>query len=132
MSALRNRDLVLLLVTWGVWVTTDWALLVTVSLVALDLDGPTAVGLVGAVRVLPAAVLTSPLSVLTDRWSRARLLAVVYAGWALLAGCWRGWCRPTRRSGCCSWSSAWGPRWPPSSARRCRRWCRRWSARRLS
>lgn len=85
MSALRHRDLALLLVTWGVWVSTDWALLITVSLVALELDGPTAVGLVGAARVLPAAVLTSPLSVLTDRWSRPRLLAVVYAGWALLA-----------------------------------------------
>src|SRR4051812_18134536 len=85
MSALRNRDLGLLLLTWGVWVSTDWALLITVSLVALDLNGPTAVGLIGAVRVLPAAVLTSPLSVLTDRWSRSRLLAVVYVGWALLA-----------------------------------------------
>ena len=90
-EALRNRDLALLLVVWGVWVTTDWALLITVSLVALDLDGPAAVGLVGAVRVLPAAVLTGPLSVLTDRWSRGRLLAVVYAGWALLAAL-LAWC----------------------------------------
>lgn len=58
-GVLRNRHLTLLLVAWGVWVTTDWALLVTVSLVALDLDGPAAVGLVGAVRVLPSAVLTA-------------------------------------------------------------------------
>ena len=82
---LRNRDLALLLTTWGIWVAADWALLVTVSVVALQLDGPAAVGLVGAVRVLPSALLTGPLSVLTDRWSRGRLLALVYAGWALLA-----------------------------------------------
>jgi MFS family permease len=83
--ALRNRDLARLLLVWGVWMTADWALLITVSLLALEVAGPAAVGLVGAVRVLPAAVLSAPASVLTDRWSRSRLLCVVYAGWAVLA-----------------------------------------------
>ena len=85
-QALRHRDLARLLVVWGVWITTDWALLITVSLLALDASGPAAVGLVGAVRVLPAALLSAPASVLTDRWSRSRLLAVVYTGSAVLAG----------------------------------------------
>ncbi len=84
-EALANRNLARLLFAWGVWVTTDWALLITVSVLALDRSGPAAVGLVGAVRVLPAAVLTGPLSVLTDRWPRGPLLAVAYAGWAGLA-----------------------------------------------
>lgn len=84
-QAWRNRDLARLLFAWGVWITTDWALLITVSLLALDVAGPAAVGLVGAVRVLPAAVLSAPASVLTDRWSRPRLLAVVFAGWCVLA-----------------------------------------------
>ena len=85
-QALDDRDLGRLLLVWGVWMTADWALLITVSLLALDAAGPAAVGLVGAVRVLPAALLSAPASVLTDRWSRSRLLALVHAGWAVLAG----------------------------------------------
>ena len=84
-QALRNRVLALLLFVWAVWITADWATLITVSLMALDVSGPAAVGLVGAVRVLPAAVLSAPASVLTDRWSRSRLLAVVCAGWCVVA-----------------------------------------------
>ena len=101
-EALHNRNLALLLVVWCVWVTTDWALLITVSLLALDLDGPAAVGIIGAVRVLPAAVLTGPMSLLTDRWSRGGLLAIVYVGWAALASL-LAWCAAAaRRSGRCS------------------------------
>ena len=111
--------------------TADWALLITVSLLALDAAGPAAVGLVGAVRVLPAALLSAPASVLTDRWSRSRLLALVHAGWAVLAGL-LVWCAVAdaglgallvsgrRRVG------AVGGR----PARPCRRWCRPWSRRR--
>jgi hypothetical protein len=84
-QAMRNRDLVRLLFVWAVWVTADWATLITVSLLALEAGGPAALGLVGAVRVLPAAVLSAPASVLTDRWSRSRLLAGVCAGWCALA-----------------------------------------------
>jgi hypothetical protein len=83
--ALRNRDLSRLLFAWGVWVTADWSLLITVSFLALDAGGPGAVGLVGAARLLPAALLGAPASVLTDRVSRSRLLCVVYLGWSLLA-----------------------------------------------
>jgi MFS family permease len=84
-QALGNRDLARLLFVWAVWITADWATLITVSLLALKVGGPAAVGLVGAVRVLPAAVLSAPASVLTDRWSRSRLLAVVCAGWCALS-----------------------------------------------
>lgn len=84
--ALHDRDLARLLFVWGVWMTADWALLITVSLLALDASGPAAVGLVGAVRVLPAAVLSAPASLLTDRWSRSRLLALVNVGWGVLSG----------------------------------------------
>jgi MFS family permease len=83
--AWRNPHLARLLLVWGVWMTADWALLITVSLLALEIAGPAAVGLVGAVRVLPAAVLSAPASVLTDRWSRSRLLAAVYGGWCALS-----------------------------------------------
>lgn len=83
--SLQSRDLGRLLFVWAVWITADWAMLITVSLLALESGGPAAVGLVGAVRVLPAAVLSAPASVLTDRRSRSRLLAVVHAGWGGLA-----------------------------------------------
>ncbi len=83
--ALGDRDLARLLLVWAVWVTVDWATLITVSLLALDAGGPAAVGLVGAVRVLPAALLSAPASVLADRRSRPRLLAVVCTGWCGVA-----------------------------------------------
>ncbi len=85
-DAFRNPSLGRLLLVWGVWVTTDWALLITVSVMALQLGGPAAVGLVGVVRVLPTALLTGPASILTDRWSRGRLLAAAMLGWAGIAG----------------------------------------------
>jgi MFS family permease len=84
-QALHNRDLSRLLLVWGVWMTADWALLITVSLLALEASGPAAVGLVGAFRVLPAALLSAPASVLTDRWSRSRLLCLVNVGWCVVA-----------------------------------------------
>lgn len=84
-QALGSRDLARLLFVSAVWITAEWATLISVSLLALHVGGPAAVGLVGAVSVLPAAVLSAPASVLIDRWSRSRLLAVVCAGWCALA-----------------------------------------------
>ncbi|MCW2812466.1 MAG: transporter, partial [Friedmanniella sp.] len=83
-QALQNRNLARLLVVWAVWITADWALLIIVSLLALEAGGPAALGLMGAVRVLPAALLSAPASVLTDRWSRSGLLVIVYAGSGVL------------------------------------------------
>ena len=85
-QAFGNPNLGRLLLVWGIWVTADWALLITVSVMALELGGPAAVGLVGVVRVLPSALLTGPASILADRWSRGRLLAAATIGWAAIAG----------------------------------------------
>src|SRR5918997_5934211 len=85
-QAFENPNLGRLLLVWGVWVTTDWALLITVSVLALELGGPAAVGLVGVVRVLPTALLTGPASILADRWPRGRLLATSNLGWAVVSG----------------------------------------------
>jgi len=58
------------MLSWGSWVTTDWAFLITVSVMALEVGGPAAVGLAGAVRVLPSALLGTLLSPLADHLPR--------------------------------------------------------------
>ncbi|MET1005614.1 MAG: cyclic nucleotide-binding domain-containing protein [Propionibacteriaceae bacterium] len=83
--ALGDRQMARLLFTWGAWVTTDWAFLITVSVMALDAGGPAAVGLVGAVRVLPAAVLSGVVTGVADRLPRPLVLAGVNVAWCLLA-----------------------------------------------
>jgi len=54
---LRNRELAKLQVSWGVWTTGEWGSLIALSVVAFELGGAPAVGLVGVVRLLPAAAL---------------------------------------------------------------------------
>jgi MFS family permease len=77
-DAVADPQLARLLTVWGVWIATDWALLITVSVIALERGGPVAVGLVGAARVLPSAVLLAAgASAVADRVSRPRVLAVV-------------------------------------------------------
>ena len=74
-----------LLFSWGAWVTTDWAFLITVSVMALELGGAAAVGLVGAVRVLPSALLSGVIAGLSDRLPRPVLLAFVHGSWCVIA-----------------------------------------------
>ena len=74
-----------LMFSWGAWVTTDWAFLITVSVMALELGGPAAVGLVGAVRVLPSALLSGVIAGLSDRLPRPVLLAFVHGSWCVIA-----------------------------------------------
>ena len=69
---------------WGAWTATDWAFLVAVSVLALDLGGAPAVGLVGAMRVLPSALVAPISSMITDRVSRPKVLAFVNASWLLV------------------------------------------------
>ena len=52
---LVDRDLARLLVAGGSWYATDVTSLLAVSVMAFDLGGPGAVGLVGAMRMLPTA-----------------------------------------------------------------------------
>lgn len=82
--ALRNRELARLLGSFGSWIAADWAYLIVLSVVAYDGGGPVAVGLIGAMRVLPAAVLGPAASLLTDRLSRPRILASAHASMCLI------------------------------------------------
>lgn len=81
----HNRDLTALQVTWFCWMATEWAVLVAVSVVALDRWGVAAVGLVGAFRVLPGALLGPVEGMLVDRLPRARVLAGVLLSWVGIA-----------------------------------------------
>lgn len=84
-AALGDRNMAALLFTWGAWITTEWAFLIAVSVMALQVGGPAAVGLVGVVRVLPSAVLSGVASVVADRVAKPRLLAAVSGFWCLIA-----------------------------------------------
>lgn len=83
-AALADRDLARLLFTAGSWYATDVTSLLVVSVMAYDLGGPAAVGVIGATRVLPSTALGG-LGALTDRFSRPRIVAGVNLGFVLIA-----------------------------------------------
>jgi len=78
-DALANRDLRRLLFAVASWTGTEAAFLLAASILALDLGGPAAVGVVGALRVLPAAVGASLISGVADRVSRVAIVTGVNA-----------------------------------------------------
>ncbi|WP_457255498.1 MFS transporter [Pedococcus sp. P5_B7] len=60
----------------GAW-TAEWAFTVALGIVAYRAGGATALGLVGLIRMVPAAVCAPLLSPLADRGRRERVLVVV-------------------------------------------------------
>ncbi|HWM17461.1 MAG TPA: MFS transporter [Microbacterium sp.] len=60
----------------GAW-TAEWAFTVALGIVAYNAGGALALGLVGLVRMLPAAILAPLLSPIADRGRRERVLVVV-------------------------------------------------------
>lgn len=74
-SALGNRRLGLLLVSWLAWIIALWAFLLAASVLAFDRGGAGAVGLVGAALVLPGAVLGPLLTLGWQRLPRPLVLA---------------------------------------------------------
>ena len=71
--------------SWGCWVTAEWASLIAVSVVAYDAAGPAGVGLAGAARVVPAAVLGPFAGAVADRLPRPLVLASVHWSWGLIS-----------------------------------------------
>jgi MFS family permease len=71
-------------VAGGSWYATDVTSLVAVSVMAFDLGGPGAVGLVGAIRMLPTALLGGAVGV-ADRFPRPRVVAAVNVALVLVA-----------------------------------------------
>ncbi|MDQ3714565.1 MAG: MFS transporter, partial [Actinomycetota bacterium] len=83
--AMHDPQLARLVLTFGAWITAQLAFLIVVSVLAYDKGGAAAVGLTGAVRVLPAAVLGPLVAVALDRLPRPRVLAGVHLSWLLVA-----------------------------------------------
>jgi MFS family permease len=69
---------------WGIGIAAEWALLVALSITAYTRAGAAAVGVVGAARVVPAALAAPAVSTLVDRLPRGRVLALVLLTWAAI------------------------------------------------
>ncbi len=84
---LRNPNLRRLELAWGGAITAEWAHFVALGVFAYETGGSLGVGLVGFIRLLPAAILAPIASSLGDRFRRERmLLGVALVGAAALGG----------------------------------------------
>ena len=72
----RNGALVRALLSFGAAYTAEWAFTVAISLVAYADGGAVAVGLVGLLRLVPAALLAPAVSTYADRLPREKVLFV--------------------------------------------------------
>jgi MFS family permease len=73
-SALRNPSIRRAELAWGAAIAAEWAHFVAFGVYAYDVGGPTAVGLAGLVRLLPAAFVAPFAASLGDRFPRERFL----------------------------------------------------------
>jgi predicted MFS family arabinose efflux permease len=73
-SFLGNRALVRALLSFGLAFTAEWAFTVAIGLVAYADGGAVAVGVVGLVRLLPAALLAPVITAYADRMPRERVM----------------------------------------------------------
>ena len=84
-TAVRNENVRLVQLAWGGAIASEWAHFVALGVFAYEEGGPSAVGLAGLVRLLPAAVVAPFASSLGDRFRRERfLLAMLLLGAAAL------------------------------------------------
>jgi MFS family permease len=73
----RNRNLRRLQLAFGVSITSEWAFLVALGVFAYERGGAPAVGILGVVRMIPAALATPFTGALADRYERERALLAV-------------------------------------------------------
>ncbi len=73
-SALRNPNIRRAELAWGAAIAAEWAHFVAFGVYAYDVGGPTAVGIAGLVRLLPAAIVAPFAASLGDRFPRERFL----------------------------------------------------------
>src|SRR5262249_37222613 len=70
----RNPALRRLQIVYGTSVVAEWGFLVALSVFAYDVRGATGVGIVGVVRMVPAALATPFAAFLSDRFRRELVL----------------------------------------------------------
>ena len=73
----RNPNLRRLELAYGAAITSEWAFVVALGVFAYERGGATAVGILGVVRMLPAALATPFTAALADRYERERALVAV-------------------------------------------------------
>src|SRR5947207_14972282 len=73
----RNPNLRRLELAYGAAITSEWAFLVALGVFAYQRGGATAVGVLGLVRMLPAARATPFTAAFADRYERARAARAV-------------------------------------------------------
>ena len=73
----RNPNLRRLELAYGAAITSEWAFLVALGVFAYQRGGATAVGILGLVRMLPAALATPFTAAFADRYERERALVAV-------------------------------------------------------
>src|SRR3990170_3158988 len=73
-DVLRNRAIRRIVVAWTLGVAADWAFLVVLLVVAYEAGGTLAVGILGAVRVIPAIVVAPFATTLVARYRGERVL----------------------------------------------------------
>ena len=72
-----NRRLRTVELAWGAAISAEWAHFVALGVFAFETDGALAVGIVGFIRLVPAAILAPFASSLADRMPRERFLGCV-------------------------------------------------------
>jgi MFS family permease len=85
-SVVRNRDLRRVELALAGSELGDWAWVIALAVFAYDSGGATAVGLVGLLRILPAAFAAPFASVLADRFPRRRVMVSADIGRAIVLG----------------------------------------------
>jgi MFS family permease len=83
-GVLRSRELRRLELAWGGFFVVDLATLLALSVWAFGRGGASAAGLVGLLRMVPAAVALPFGAAVIDRFARHRVLVVVYGAQAAL------------------------------------------------
>jgi MFS family permease len=73
----RNRNIRRLELAYAGSITSEWAFTVALGVFAYERGGAAAVGILGLVRMLPAAIATPFTSALADRYERERALVAV-------------------------------------------------------
>jgi MFS family permease len=73
----RNSRLLTVELAWGAAISAEWAHFVALGVFAFQTDGALGVGIVGFIRLVPAAIIAPFAASLGDRWRRERFLGVV-------------------------------------------------------
>ena len=76
-AAIANPDIRRLEASWTAGIAGDWVLLVALLVVAFDIGGALAVGLLGLVRMLPSTLIAPLAGIPAARYGSARLLVAV-------------------------------------------------------